>query len=147
MFDSTPGCEVVDVVSARDDAGVANLCDRDDLDLLAVHSPPFLHAPHVRRGIAGGHAVLCDKPFGVDLLTAFEGQVEGGMQTVIDGGARIFVAGHSQGGVYALHYGSTHAVDGVIAIAPGGNVGSPAYRKEVGASVAQARSLVADGKD
>jgi len=36
---------------------------------------------------------LTSKPFGVDLLTAFEGQVESGIQAVIDGGARIFVAG------------------------------------------------------
>ncbi|MCU1399271.1 MAG: 2-nitropropane dioxygenase-like enzyme [Acidimicrobiales bacterium] len=36
---------------------------------------------------------LTTKPFGVDLLTAFEGQVESGIQDVIDGGARIFVAG------------------------------------------------------
>ncbi len=33
------------------------------------------------------------KPFGVDLLTAFTGQVESGIQDVIDGGASIFVAG------------------------------------------------------
>ena len=33
------------------------------------------------------------KPFGVDLLTAMPGQVEAGIQAVIDGGARIFVAG------------------------------------------------------
>ena len=33
------------------------------------------------------------KPFGVDLLTAMPGQVEKGIQRVIDGGARIFVAG------------------------------------------------------
>ncbi len=33
------------------------------------------------------------KPFGVDLLTALPGQVEEGIQAVIDGGARIFVAG------------------------------------------------------
>jgi enoyl-[acyl-carrier protein] reductase II len=33
------------------------------------------------------------KPFGVDLLTALPGQVEAGIQHVIDGGARIFVAG------------------------------------------------------
>ena len=33
------------------------------------------------------------KPFGVDLLTAMPGQVEKGIQSVIDGGARIFVAG------------------------------------------------------
>src|SRR6476661_4727890 len=33
------------------------------------------------------------KPFGVDLLTALPGQVEEGIQDVIAGGARIFVAG------------------------------------------------------
>jgi enoyl-[acyl-carrier protein] reductase II len=36
---------------------------------------------------------LTDKPFGVDLLTAVPDQVERGIQNVIDGGARIFVAG------------------------------------------------------
>jgi enoyl-[acyl-carrier protein] reductase II len=36
---------------------------------------------------------LTAKPFGVDLLTALPGQVEGGIDAVIDGGARIFVAG------------------------------------------------------
>src|SRR6187455_284312 len=36
---------------------------------------------------------LTSKPFGVDLLTALPGQVERGIQSVIDGGARIFVAG------------------------------------------------------
>jgi predicted dehydrogenase len=70
VFAETPGCEVVDVVSARDDAGVAGLCDRPDLDLITVHSPPFLHAMHVRRAISGGHAVLCDKPFGLDASEA-----------------------------------------------------------------------------
>ncbi len=36
---------------------------------------------------------LTSKPFGVDLLTAMPGQVEGGIQQVVDGGARIYVAG------------------------------------------------------
>jgi enoyl-[acyl-carrier protein] reductase II len=36
---------------------------------------------------------LTTKPFGVDLLTAMPGQVEQGIHDVIDGGARIFVAG------------------------------------------------------
>ena len=36
---------------------------------------------------------LTAKPFGVDLLTAMPGQVERGIQDVINGGARIFVAG------------------------------------------------------
>jgi predicted dehydrogenase len=65
VFDGTPGCDVVDVVSARDDAAVADLCDRPDVDLVSVHSPPFLHVAHVRRALRSGHAVLCDKPFGV----------------------------------------------------------------------------------
>jgi predicted dehydrogenase len=64
VFSETEGCEVVEVVSARDDAGVANLCDRADVDLVSVHSPPFLHSIHVRRALQSHHAVLCDKPFG-----------------------------------------------------------------------------------
>jgi predicted dehydrogenase len=50
-------------VSPRDAAAVAKLCARGDVDLVSVHSPPFLHLDHVRRAIDGSHAVLCDKPF------------------------------------------------------------------------------------
>jgi len=64
VFAETDGCEVVDVVSPRDAAAVRALCGRADIDLVAVHSPPFLHATHVEWAIDGGHAVLCDKPFG-----------------------------------------------------------------------------------
>ncbi|HEV7762891.1 MAG TPA: Gfo/Idh/MocA family oxidoreductase [Acidimicrobiales bacterium] len=63
-FAATEGCEVVDVVSPRDSAAVAALCDRSDVDLVSVHSPPFLHLDHVRRAVEAGHDVLCDKPFG-----------------------------------------------------------------------------------
>jgi predicted dehydrogenase len=58
--------EVVDVVSARDGDAVASACARGDVDLVSVHSPPFLHAEHVHRALDAGHAVLCDKPFGRD---------------------------------------------------------------------------------
>ncbi|MBM3675156.1 MAG: Gfo/Idh/MocA family oxidoreductase [Actinobacteria bacterium] len=64
VFAATDGCLVVDVVSARDDDAVRELCGRRDLDLVTVHSPPFLHRPHVELALEGGHAVLCDKPFG-----------------------------------------------------------------------------------
>jgi predicted dehydrogenase len=70
VFADTEGCRVVDVVSARDDSGVAALCDNNDVDLVCVHSPPFLHTAHVRRAIVTGHAVLCDKPFGLDASEA-----------------------------------------------------------------------------
>ena len=66
VFAATPGCEVVDVVSARDDVAVRALATRADVDLLSVHSPPFLHAPHVRLALDAGKAVLCDKPFALD---------------------------------------------------------------------------------
>jgi predicted dehydrogenase len=64
VFAKTEGCEVVDVVSPRDEGAVTALCARSDVDLVSIHSPPFLHRDHVRCAIDGGHAVLCDKPFG-----------------------------------------------------------------------------------
>jgi predicted dehydrogenase len=70
VFQETDGCEVVDVVTPRDDAAVTALCARRDVDLISVHSPPFLHHDHVRRAIETGHAVLCDKPFGRNLADA-----------------------------------------------------------------------------
>jgi predicted dehydrogenase len=71
-FRATEGCEVVDVVSPRDEAAVSVLCGSKDVDLISVHSPPFLHLDHVRLAIAGGHAVLCDKPFGRNAAEAAE---------------------------------------------------------------------------
>ena len=65
-FEATDDCAVVEVVTPRDDAAVAALCARADVDLISVHSPPFLHLEHVRRAIDAGHAVLCDKPFGLN---------------------------------------------------------------------------------
>jgi predicted dehydrogenase len=65
-YEATDGCTVVALVSPRDEGAVTALCARDDVDLVSVHSPPFLHRDHVVRAIEHGHAVLCDKPFGVD---------------------------------------------------------------------------------
>lgn len=62
------------------------------------------------------------------------------------GAAKVFIAGHSQGGVFALHYAVKHPLDGLILIAPGGNVGSRFYQSKVGASVARARDMVSAGK-
>jgi predicted dehydrogenase len=66
VFAATDGCTVVDVVSARDEDAVLDLARRADVDLVSVHSPPFLHAPHVRAALVAGKAVLCDKPFALD---------------------------------------------------------------------------------
>jgi predicted dehydrogenase len=66
VFAGTDGCEVAGVVSARDDDAIRELVGRADVDLVSVHSPPFLHASHVRLALAEGKAVLCDKPFALD---------------------------------------------------------------------------------
>jgi predicted dehydrogenase len=71
-FGRLDGCEVVDVVSPRDEAAVAALCARADVDLISVHSPPFLHLDNVRRAIEAGHDVVCDKPFGRGAAEAAE---------------------------------------------------------------------------
>ena len=78
---------------------------------------------------------------------AADKQVETALDTLRNKGAsKLFVAGHSQGGLFALHFGNAHHVDGIIAIAPGGNVSSATFREKVGSAVELARKLVADGK-
>lgn len=62
------------------------------------------------------------------------------------GAQKIFVAGHSQGGGFAIHYGATHAIDGLIPIVPGGNPGSRVFRAKLSKSVGKANKLVAEGK-
>jgi predicted dehydrogenase len=69
-FAATEGVEVVEVVSPRDEAAVAALVARADVDLVSVHSPPFLHRRHVELALAAGRHVLCDKPFGLGVTDA-----------------------------------------------------------------------------
>jgi len=52
------------VVTPRDEEAVAAAI-ASDADLVSVHSPPFLHLPHVMAALEAGKHVLCDKPFGV----------------------------------------------------------------------------------
>jgi len=63
------------------------------------------------------------------------------------GARRIVVAGHSLGANAALGYAALHDhVAGVIVISPGQFPEDPGYQKVVGASVAKARQLIAEGK-
>jgi len=62
------------------------------------------------------------------------------------GAKKVFVAGHSQGGWFALHYGGQQIVDGLIAIAPGGQVDSPPFRRELGSHVGRAKSMIDEGR-
>jgi predicted dehydrogenase len=63
VFSETPGCAVVQVVSARDTEGIRAGIARERPDIVTVHSPPFLHAEHVEIALdAGVPTVMCDKP-------------------------------------------------------------------------------------
>ena len=62
------------------------------------------------------------------------------------GAQKLFVAGHSQGGVFAVHFGGVGAVDGIVAIAPGGSVDAKVFVDNLGPSLAEARQLIAEGK-
>lgn len=74
-------------------------------------------------------------------------EVEAALSALRDKGAKkVFVAGHSQGGVFSIYFGGQHIVDGIIAIAPGGSVASSLFREQLGDQVDEARKLVAEGK-
>lgn len=55
------GCEV-EVVSPRDSAAVKRAC-ASEVDLVSIHSPPFMHFDHVMLALDNRRNVLCDKPF------------------------------------------------------------------------------------
>lgn len=62
------------------------------------------------------------------------------------GAAKVFVAGHSQGGVFGIYASGVIPMDGVIAIAPGGDVSGNTFRSKLGSSVDSARKMVAEGR-
>jgi predicted dehydrogenase len=72
VFAATEGCNVVDVVSPRNGAALIELVQRPDVDLVSVHSPPFLHARDVGCALESRKAVLCDKPFAMHAGEAAE---------------------------------------------------------------------------
>ncbi|MGE5639481.1 MAG: alpha/beta fold hydrolase [Clostridia bacterium] len=84
--------------------------------------------------------------YDVDVAAA-EAEVRQALERLRGKGAqRVFVAGHSQGGLFALHLGGRLPLDGVAAIAPGGNVASEFYRRQFAASLDEAKAYVAAGK-
>ncbi|HZM46855.1 MAG TPA: alpha/beta hydrolase [Burkholderiales bacterium] len=64
----------------------------------------------------------------------------------VKGATKVFVAGHSQGGVFALYLAGRLTVDGTICIAPGGNVDHYFFWPKVRDGLARARQLVGEGK-
>lgn len=54
----------------RSFATAEELCACEDVDLVSVTVPPFAQEPLVRRAIAAKKAVLCEKPFTMNAVTA-----------------------------------------------------------------------------
>jgi len=80
-------------------------------------------------------------------VSAAENEVEAALSSLRNQGAiKLFVAGHSQGGLFTFHFGNKYIVDGLIAIAPGGNTASKLFSDNLGAFVSKARALIAEGK-
>jgi len=65
----TSGIDVVEVVSPRDSAAVKRACAAP-VDLVSIHSPPFLHREHVLMALDKKRNVVCDKPFGKSVAEA-----------------------------------------------------------------------------
>ncbi|MCP5351818.1 MAG: alpha/beta fold hydrolase [Chromatiales bacterium] len=87
-----------------------------------------------------------DRDYDVDVAKA-ESEVADALARLRErGAAKLFVAGHSQGGAFALHLAGVLPFDGAICIAPGGNVASSKFTEALGESVAKARALIAEGK-
>lgn len=80
-------------------------------------------------------------------LDAAVGEVSRALDALRARGAkRVFVSGHSQGGLFALLYGGRQPVDGVVAIVPGGAVDNRVYLDSIGSHVATARRMLAEGR-
>lgn len=62
------------------------------------------------------------------------------------GAQKLFVAGHSLGGTFAVFFGGVRPVDGIIAIAPGGSVDAAAVSQPIAPSLDLARRLASEGK-
>lgn len=59
----------VEIVTPRDKLKVETAL-ASHADLVSIHSPPFMHHDHVMMALSRGHAVLCDKPFGLNAVQA-----------------------------------------------------------------------------
>ena len=62
------------------------------------------------------------------------------------GAKKLFLVGHGKGGVFALYFAIKYPVDGLIVIAPGGNVGGKKFREKLQGSVEKAKKMISSGE-
>jgi pimeloyl-ACP methyl ester carboxylesterase len=115
---------------------------------------PMRHVPELASGLEAKGVCVANiempwsarRSYDVDVATA-DREVEAALDGLRGKGAKaLFVSGLSQGGLFALHFGNAHHVNGIIAIAPGGNVANAVFAENLGDTLESARQLVAAGK-
>jgi len=86
QFAQIPGVELVGMAATHREAafamaqrfGVPDIQDtdallaRDDINLIYISTPPFLHHPQAMKALQAGKHVICEKPFALDLRQADE---------------------------------------------------------------------------
>ncbi|MBK6401903.1 MAG: alpha/beta hydrolase [Rhodocyclaceae bacterium] len=115
---------------------------------------PTRHVADLETFLAERHFLVANlempwsgrRDYDVDVATA-EAELSAALETLRAKGAKkLFVAGHSQGGMFALYFAGRNPVDGAIAIAPGGYADGPLTRQKLAESVDAARQLILAGK-
>lgn len=87
-----------------------------------------------------------NRGYNADVNTA-EAEVSNALKKMRKNGARkLFVAGHSQGALFTAFYAGRETIDGLILIAPGGNVASEFWRRKIGDYVEKAEELIAGNR-
>src|SRR5256714_5818684 len=86
QFTQIPGVQLVAIAATHREAafamaqrfGIPDLQDvdtllaRDDVNLVYIATPPFLHHPHAMKALAAGKHVICEKPLALTLQQADE---------------------------------------------------------------------------
>src|SRR2546423_11435506 len=86
QFTQIPGVELVGMAATHREAafamaqrfGIPDLQDpdtllvRDDINLVYISTPPFLHHPQAMKALGAGKHVICEKPLAMDLRQADE---------------------------------------------------------------------------
>ena len=86
------------------------------------------------------------REYDVDLNAGVEEVTRALQELRAKGATRLFVAGHSQGALFAVVYGGRHKVDGIVAVAPGSQVDTPGFTRSLSEEVATARRMRDEGR-
>lgn len=137
--------------------GIAQARTAADIGVVVVHGKwdsPQGHAQGLANYLAreGFQVVSPEMPWsgqrGYDkgaaaILAELDAAID---QLKVKGAKKIVLAGHSQGAIGALYYGTQRSVDGIALIAAGGHPQSQVYIPHYAPYVATAKRLVEEGK-